>query len=274
MSNLLGKMLRINKDGTIPTDNPFYASTTGKQPRDLGARPAQSVHLRVQPRRHANCSSTTSDRTRGRKSTTASPAPTTGGRRPRARRLIRVRQSRDTRTTTPAARARSPAARSTLRSRLSFRPTTASDYFFADYCGGWIRKLDPAAGNTVADFATGISFPVDLKVADDGSLYYLARGTGATTGVVYRVDYGTAAPSITAHPASQTVAPGASATFSVRASGPPPLRYQWQRNGANIAGATAQDYTLASVVPADNGARFRAQRHQRLRQRRSATKRC
>ena len=57
---------------------------------------------------------------------------------------------------------------------------------------------------------------------------------------------------------SQTVAPGASVTFSVRASGPPPLRYQWLRNGVNIPGATAQDYTIASVVAADNGARFRA----------------
>ena len=44
----------------------------------------------------------------------------------------------------------------------------------------------------------------------------------------------------------------------MRASGTPPLRYQWQRNGANIPGATGQDYTIASVVPADNGARFRA----------------
>ena len=31
-----------------------------------------------------------------------------------------------------------------------------NDYFFADYCAGWIRKLDPAAGNTVTTFATGI----------------------------------------------------------------------------------------------------------------------
>ena len=30
LSNLLGKMLRLNTDGTIPTDNPFFASTTGK----------------------------------------------------------------------------------------------------------------------------------------------------------------------------------------------------------------------------------------------------
>ena len=106
-------------------------------------------------------------------------------------------------------------------------------------------------------FATGIPSPVDLKVGSDGSLYYLARGSGASTGVVYRISYTASAPSITPHPASQTVAPGASVTFSVRASGPPPIRYQWQRNGANISGATAQDYTFVAAA-ADNGAGFRA----------------
>jgi hypothetical protein len=44
----------------------------------------------------------------------------------------------------------------------------------------------------------------------------------------------------------------------VRASGQGTLRYQWQRNGGNISGATAQDYTITSVTAADNGARFRA----------------
>ncbi len=70
--------------------------------------------------------------------------------------------------------------------------------------------------------------------------------------------HGASAPSLTSHPASQTVAPGASATFSVRASGSAPLRYQWQRNGTNITGATSQDYTIASVAAGDNGASFRA----------------
>ena len=51
---------------------------------------------------------------------------------------------------------------------------------------------------------------------------------------------------------------GRSVTFSVRASGTAPLRYQWQRNGVDIAGATAQDYTIAAVAVSDNGARFRA----------------
>src|SRR5205823_6118401 len=30
LTNLLGKMLRINSDGTIPTDNPFYNTATGQ----------------------------------------------------------------------------------------------------------------------------------------------------------------------------------------------------------------------------------------------------
>ncbi len=132
-----------------------------------------------------------------------------------------------------------------------------NDYFFADYCGGWIRRLDPSTNNTVTNFASGIPSPVDLKVGDDGSLYYLARGGGATTGVVYRISYSASLPSITQHPANRTVAPGTSVTFSVRATGPAPLSYQWQRNNVNIPGATAQDYTLVAAA-GDNGAAFRA----------------
>ena len=43
---------------------------------------------------------------------------------------------------------------------------------------------------------------------------------------------------ISAQPANVTVAAGQSATFAVTASGTAPLAYQWQRNGVNIAGAT------------------------------------
>ena len=110
---------------------------------------------------------------------------------------------------------------------------------------------------TVVTFATGITSPVDLKVGRNGSLYYLARGSGGATGVVRRISYSAETPSITSHPTSKSVAPGASVTFSVRASGPAPLSYQWQRNGVNISGATAQDYSLVAAA-GDNGARFRA----------------
>jgi Immunoglobulin domain len=43
----------------------------------------------------------------------------------------------------------------------------------------------------------------------------------------------------------------------VSATGTPPLSYQWQRNGANISGATSSSYTLPSAALADSGSQFR-----------------
>ncbi len=135
-----------------------------------------------------------------------------------------------------------------------FPATYLGRYFFADYCAGWIRVFDPSAG-TASGFATGISAPVDLKVGPEGSLYYIARGTGA----VWKISYtGSQAPQITQHPAGQTVTAGQSVTFTVGATGSQPLSYRWQRNRADIPGATSTSYTIAAVTLADDGAMFRA----------------
>jgi VCBS repeat-containing protein len=74
-----------------------------------------------------------------------------------------------------------------------FPASYVGDYFFADFCSGWIRKLDPAHGNSVADFTSGAAAPVDLLVGSDGLLYYLTRGGAA--GTVYRVSF-SAAPGV------------------------------------------------------------------------------
>ena len=66
------------------------------------------------------------------------------------------------------------------------------------------------------------------------------------------------APTITLQPASTNVTEGQAANFSVAAVGDAPLAYQWQRNGADIVGATATSYTIAATVLADSGAAFRA----------------
>ena len=63
------------------------------------------------------------------------------------------------------------------------------------------------------------------------------------------------APTITAQPVAQTVTAGQSATFTVKASGDS-LSYQWQRDGKDIAGATADTYTLAGAQASDDGAAF------------------
>lgn len=61
---------------------------------------------------------------------------------------------------------------------VQFPAAFVGDYFFADFCGGWIRRLDVAT-LVASDFATGIASPVDLKVSPDGFLYYLARDAGS-----------------------------------------------------------------------------------------------
>ena len=115
-------------------------------------------------------------------------------------------------------------------------------YFFADYCGNWINRLDPANGYAVSTFATGITAPVDLRVAGDGSLYFLARGTGSSTGVLGRIAYtASGAPTISQQPAGLTVSSGAPATFSVTASGTEPLDDPSVDPAACVAAAAKPD---------------------------------
>ncbi len=49
---------------------------------------------------------------------------------------------------------------------------------------------------------------------------------------------------------------GATATFSVTASGTAPLAYQWKKGGTAITGATAASYTTPATVLADSGSSF------------------
>ena len=64
---------------------------------------------------------------------------------------------------------------------LQFPRRFVGKYFFADLCTGWIRVLDPV-NNAASDFASEIPSPVDLHVGPDGALYYLTRG-----GRVFRI---------------------------------------------------------------------------------------
>ena len=67
----------------------------------------------------------------------------------------------------------------------------------------------------------------------------------------------TSRPVIGTQPQSQGVSVGQPATFTVSATGPGTLSYQWQRDGTNIPGATSSSYTLASAALSDSGAAFR-----------------
>src|SRR5580704_3465477 len=66
-----------------------------------------------------------------------------------------------------------------------------------------------------------------------------------------------AAPAIASQPPNQTVVVGQTATFSVIATGTPPLTYQWQKGTAAITGAISASYTTAAATPADDGTQYR-----------------
>jgi glucose/arabinose dehydrogenase len=74
-------------------------------------------------------------------------------------------------------------------------------YFFSEYCANEIRWLSPARPPRMVRFGhTRVPGPVDLRVAPDGSLWYLARGNtiptggaGSAWGMVVRIARATAA---------------------------------------------------------------------------------
>ncbi|ATC63731.1 hypothetical protein CMV30_07065 [Nibricoccus aquaticus] len=96
----------------------------------------------------------------------------------------------------------------------------------------------------------------NVQLSDAGSYTVKVTNTGGdvtSSAAVLTVNTPAVAPSITTHPAGQTVNAGASASFSVVASGTAPLTYQWKKDGADIGGATGATYTIASTVTGDSG---------------------
>ena len=124
------------------------ASADGRQPGHLGAGPAQPVHLRLPARHRAGCSSTTSARTPGRRSTTASAGAQlrlADDRGRLDRPTPRLHAARSTPTRTAAA-----VQGCAITGGAFYNPATAQfpadyvgDYFFADFCGGWIQRYRP-----------------------------------------------------------------------------------------------------------------------------------
>ena len=261
LNSLFGKILRINSDGTIPVDNPFYSQTAGKYRAIWAFGLRNPFSYSIQPgtsRIFINDVGEDSwEEINDGIAASNYGWPETEG------------YTSDTRFRSPlfayAHGSNSDSQGCAITGGSFYNPVTQQfpeiyqgKYFYADFCEGWIRTFDPVA-NTTDIFARFTHYPVDLKVTDDGSLYYLERGNDANTeGAVYKIEYtNSAAPNISVQPADITVSVGQPVTFSVTASGQAPLNYQWQRDGADIADATTSSYTLPAAQLSDDGATFR-----------------
>jgi len=124
-------------------------------------------------------------------------------------------------------------------------------YFFQDLCGAWISSI--TLGGTVSrtTFATGLpGSGVAITTGNDGNLYFLSRSSGALFKIIYNK---TTIPFITTQPASATLPTGQSITFNVKALGSTPFTYQWQKNGVDISGAKSATYTITDATVAHSG---------------------
>ena len=206
LSNVLGKILRINSDGTIPADNPFFTQTSGKnraiwvlglrnpftfnfQPgtgrifiNDVGEVTWEEINEGVAGSNYGwpSCEGE------------CLPLPT-----PFRNPVYTYSHAATGGCAVTGGTFYNPPAG-------NFPESYLGKYFFADLCGGFIRLLDPDSRN-VNTFATGLQTPVDLQVGPDGALYYLQIGNG---GQVWRVSFnGGQGPATTPGPAQRPTLP-------------------------------------------------------------------
>jgi glucose/arabinose dehydrogenase len=266
VNTTFGKMLRFNKDGTIPSDNPFFATNTGLN-RSVWASGLRNPYtFAVQPgtgRMFINDVGQNSweEINEGGAGRNFGWPGTEGD----------FVQSSFPSFTRPVYSYSHAAGGIAIAGGAFYNPgfnqfpsTYHGAYFFGDFGNQriyFINPNSPPSASTAPTFATGAFQIVDIDVAPDGTLYYLQRkanGTSGANGRLGRVQFtANLAPSVSTPPQSQTVTEGQPVTFSVEANGVPTLRYQWQRNGSDISGATLPTYTLPTTTLDDNGATFR-----------------
>lgn len=267
LSSTLGKILRINSDGSIPTDNPFYNSTTDKfrsiyaigfrNPFSMTVHPVtgQIIVGDVGNNSYEELNTVIAGKNYGWPMIEGPVQP--GQVVPENYQPPLYYYDHNVGCSVIGGAFYVPSV-------PSFPSNYDGKYFFTDFCNGKITVADPLTGNIPETFATGVPYPSHVYASHDGSLYYISRGTNVsgdqegntvvTDGAIWRIQYtGSGVPYISDNPSGALIPVGETATFNVRASGTNPLSFQWFRNGIEIDGATGNSYTTPVASIEDNG---------------------
>lgn len=106
-------------------------------------------------------------------------------------------------------------------------------------------------GSDISGATAPIYFIASVSESDAGSYSCrVSNGAGSVTSIAATLGVGTA-PTITTQPVDQAVNAGSSVNFSINATGA--TSFEWQRDGAPIAGATTSTLTIASAETAHVG---------------------
>jgi glucose/arabinose dehydrogenase len=178
LRNLLGKIVRLNRNGTVPRDNPFVARTNGRN-RAIWARGLRNpFKFTFDPRTGRGFindvgAQTWEEINRLRKGGNygwpVQEGPESAPQFIPPLFAYRHGGTASTGCAITGGEFYRPAHR-------NFPAGYVGDYFFADLCNGWVRRYDPRADRTTG-FARGLGSPVDLEVGRGGALYVLTTGT-------------------------------------------------------------------------------------------------
>lgn len=184
-NNPLGKLLRFNDDGTIPSDNPFFNTTIGLSRAIWALGLRNPFTFAVQPgtgRIHINDvgQNTWEEINLGVAGAnygwpnTEGPTAAAGITGP----LLAYQHS----ATSPPGSGPGGFFTGCAIAGGTFYPNTGpfpaayrGNYFFADLCTSFVARLDLANDNAVYSFGAVPGSPVDMLVANDGALLVLTR---------------------------------------------------------------------------------------------------
>lgn len=207
MGTFYGKILRINSDGSAPTDNPYYVNApynAQKYVYALGFRNPFSMNFKPgtddlyigdvgshgnDKREEINKLTPTSVRDFGW------PAIEGVSNDPAYSDPIFTYNEGNTTNTGCA-----------ITGGTFYNPQTSNwpaqytgKYLYMDFCNGWINTLDFDNGNTVSGFVTGLANNfgnaasgigiLTPSISSTGELYYLARSLNANTTGIYKISF-------------------------------------------------------------------------------------
>jgi glucose/arabinose dehydrogenase/regulation of enolase protein 1 (concanavalin A-like superfamily) len=271
-----GKILRINPDGSAPTDNPFYDGTNSVRSRIYSYGLRNPFRMALHPVTGEPYIGEVGwysfeEINRGRGANFGWPCFEGNFPQSDYQRLFSACQA------LPATAVTQPlhtyghdtgqaVIGGTFYTGTQYPSAYHHNFFFADYPSNWIRRMVLNADGTVASvqmFASNVSNPVGVEQGPDGSLYYIS----IVSGEVRRIRYATSAPPIAA--ASASPVSGSSpltVSFSSAGSSDPngaPLSWQWnfgdgtsstQANPTHTyTASTNSTFTASLVVSSTSG---------------------
>lgn len=261
--NQLGKVLRMNKDGSIPTDNPFYNVLTDslRYIYALGFRNPFAADIHPVTGRYFICDvgQNTYEEINevvagGNYGWATVEGPIQAGTTaPENYKEPILYYSHDDGCAVVGAAFYAPA-------QPTFPAQYFNKFFYSDYCNQTIRYMDPDTYQDLGVFGSNLKRPVAFAVKPSGEFYYLDRGGQPQhgeedlDGILWKVEYtGSLAPVIGAHPQTAIASVGGTATFSILANGLG-LTYQWMKNSVDIPNTDSSALVLSNLLLADSGA--------------------